>query len=100
MCFGESARMKFTSLLASHPPVDERINAIQPGLLARLRSRLRDTEPDSALRQRPAESASTRVGDLVNQVVEPARGSHGGRSEERRVGKECRSRWAGDGSAR
>ena len=78
MCFGESARMKFTSLLASHPPVDERINAIQPGLLARLRSRLRDTEPDSALRQRPAESASTRVGDLVNQVVEPARGSHGG----------------------
>ncbi|WP_417566173.1 M48 family metallopeptidase [Marinobacter sp.] len=45
MCFGESARMKFASLLASHPPIDERINAIQPGMLARLRSRLRDTEP-------------------------------------------------------
>lgn len=45
MCFGESARMKFTALLASHPPIDERINAIQPGMLARLRSRLRDTEP-------------------------------------------------------
>lgn len=49
MCFGESARMKFTSLLASHPPVEERINAIQPGLLARLRSRLRDTEPGTRL---------------------------------------------------
>src|SRR5690554_2089727 len=78
MCFGESARMKFSSLLASHPPVNERINAIQPGMLARLRSRLRDTEPDRALRQSSTESASTRVGDLVNQVVEPARGSHGG----------------------
>ncbi|SFR42004.1 Zn-dependent protease with chaperone function [Marinobacter gudaonensis] len=49
MCFGESARMKFTSLLASHPPVEERINAIQPGMLARLRSRLRDTEPGTRL---------------------------------------------------
>ena len=49
MCFGESARMKFTSLLASHPPIDERINAIQPGMLARLRSRLRDTEPGADL---------------------------------------------------
>ncbi len=50
MCFGESARMKFSSLLASHPPIDERINAIQPGLLARLRSRFRDTEPRADLR--------------------------------------------------
>jgi Zn-dependent protease with chaperone function/uncharacterized tellurite resistance protein B-like protein len=49
MCFGESARMKFTSLLASHPPIDQRINAIQPGMLARLRSRLRDTEPGANL---------------------------------------------------
>ncbi|MEC7377340.1 MAG: M48 family metalloprotease, partial [Pseudomonadota bacterium] len=49
MCFGESARMKLTSLLASHPPVEERINAIQPGMLARLRSRLRDTEPGTRL---------------------------------------------------
>ncbi|KAA1174744.1 M48 family metallopeptidase [Marinobacter salinexigens] len=44
MCFGESTRMKFTSLLASHPPIEERINSIQPGMLARLRSRMRDTE--------------------------------------------------------
>ena len=44
MCFAESARMKLASLLASHPPVEARINAIEPGMLARLRSRLRDTE--------------------------------------------------------
>lgn len=50
MCFGEATRMKFTSLLASHPPIEQRINAIQPGLLARLKSRLRDTEPGADLR--------------------------------------------------
>ena len=27
-------------------------------------------------------------------VIAPALVSHGGRSEERRVGKECRSRWS------
>lgn len=45
MCIGESARMKFTRLLASHPPIEQRIEAIQPGMMARLRSRLRDTTP-------------------------------------------------------
>ncbi|GGY70908.1 M48 family metallopeptidase [Marinobacter zhanjiangensis] len=42
MCFGESTKMAFSRLLGSHPPVDERIEAIQPGLMTRLRSRLRD----------------------------------------------------------
>lgn len=50
MCIGESARMKFTRLLASHPPIEERINAIQPGMLARLKSRLRDTHPSDSTR--------------------------------------------------
>lgn len=61
MCFGESARMKFTSLLASHPPIDDRINAIQPGMLARLRSRLRDTEPGATLYREsaPGDSSGT-----------------------------------------
>lgn len=42
MCFSESARMKFAALLASHPPIEQRIQAIQPGMLARLKSRSRD----------------------------------------------------------
>ncbi|WP_323752694.1 M48 family metallopeptidase [Marinobacter sp.] len=79
MCFGESARMKFTSLLASHPPVNERIDAIQPGLLARLRSRLRDTEPSSKLQAKTAQPESARISDLANQVVGPARGTPGSR---------------------
>jgi uncharacterized tellurite resistance protein B-like protein len=56
MCFGEAARMKFSSLLASHPPIEQRINAIQPGLVARLKSRLRDTEPAAVLHTAAAES--------------------------------------------
>lgn len=59
MCFGESTRMKFTALLASHPPVQERIEAIQPGMFARLRSRLRDTEPEGALRSAGTPSSGT-----------------------------------------
>lgn len=80
MCFGEAARMKFSSLLASHPPVNERINAIQPGLLARLRSRVRDTQPSSTIRQAPAGDKAMPLGDLVSQFAEPAKGTAGGRS--------------------
>jgi len=58
MCFGEATRMKFASLLASHPPIEERINRIQPGLLARLRSRLRDKAPaPEPSRQQKTEAA-------------------------------------------
>lgn len=71
MCFGESARMKLTSLLASHPPIETRINAIQPGLMARLRSRLRDTQPGSRLQGKPSAPGKTRITDLISQVAEP-----------------------------
>ncbi|BES72013.1 M48 family metallopeptidase [Marinobacter nanhaiticus D15-8W] len=42
MCFGETVRMRFAGWLASHPPIDDRIRAIDPGLLARFRNRRRD----------------------------------------------------------
>ncbi|WP_144822331.1 M48 family metallopeptidase [Marinobacter piscensis] len=45
MCFGEAVPMKLAGLLASHPPIDKRINAIQPGLLTRLKSRARNATP-------------------------------------------------------
>lgn len=42
MCFTESTRMAFSRLLGSHPPIKERINAIQPGLWSRLQLQFRD----------------------------------------------------------
>ncbi len=36
MCFGEVMRHRFTSLFATHPPLDERIQAIDPRLEKRL----------------------------------------------------------------
>ena len=77
MCFGESARMKFTSLLASHPPIDERINAIQPGMLARLRSRLRDTEPGADLYQGPTPTpgaAASGFTGAASEILSPVTG--------------------------
>ena len=65
MCFTESARMKFASLLASHPPIDERIQAIQPGLMARLKSRLRDTQPAQATRDATSKPSAT-LGDAIS----------------------------------
>ncbi len=39
LCFGESVRIRWQSLMASHPPIERRIQAIDRSLLARLRSR-------------------------------------------------------------
>lgn len=66
MCFGEAARMKFSSLLASHPPIEQRINAIQPGLVARLKSRLRDTETGAVLRTATGESGPSAVSSFAS----------------------------------
>ncbi|MEE2764734.1 MAG: M48 family metallopeptidase [Pseudomonadota bacterium] len=75
MCFGESARMKFAALLGSHPPIDERINSIQPGLLARLRSRFRDTESSADLRAfaQPGPAQASGFADLAQDVYGPVR---------------------------
>lgn len=65
MCIGESARMSFTRLLASHPPIEQRIEAIQPGMMARMRSRLRDTIP----------AQETRIADLATEQTQGFAGS-------------------------
>lgn len=41
LCFGQTLKVKFGGLLATHPPVDERIKAIDPNLLPRLKARFR-----------------------------------------------------------
>ena len=68
MCFGESTRMKFMGLLASHPPIEERINALQPGLITRLRSRLRDTRNSGALRNTQAENSAQRQANTLGNA--------------------------------
>jgi Zn-dependent protease with chaperone function/uncharacterized tellurite resistance protein B-like protein len=35
MCFGESVKQSFSSLLATHPPISERIKAVNPGFSMR-----------------------------------------------------------------
>jgi len=37
MCFGDSVRLRFGALLATHPPIEARIKAIDPAFLARKR---------------------------------------------------------------
>ncbi len=60
MCFGETTKMAFSRLLGSHPPIDERIEAIQPGLITRLRSRLRDQPAEYGASQHAEQAATPR----------------------------------------
>mgnify|MGYP005844380571 CR=1 FL=1 len=81
MCFSESARMKLSSFLASHPPIPERIEAIGPGMMARLRSRHRDSQPAASLRavdvsrQAPLQGTAGFTGNATNPVSGTTGGS-------------------------
>jgi len=44
LCFGEAIKVQFSGLLATHPPLEDRIKAIDPTLPARLRSRHRSKQ--------------------------------------------------------
>src|SRR2546426_10497214 len=48
----------------------------------------------SSISRRPAVKGPSRSVTAPPRRSEPPRGLRGGRSEERRVGKECRSRWS------
>ncbi|MGF2684970.1 M48 family metallopeptidase [Marinobacter sp. DUT-3] len=91
MCFGESARMKLSSLLASHPPVEDRIQAIQPGMLARLRSRLRDTEASldlSSGRETPRSANASGFASTQYSTEKPAAGFSGSVGTVTRAGED------------
>ena len=49
LCFGQTLTVKFGGLLATHPPIDERIKAIDPNLLPRLKARFRQRTLTSAV---------------------------------------------------
>lgn len=48
MCIAQPVRMRLAGLLATHPPLDERILAVDPTLLARDRARQRKTTAGAA----------------------------------------------------
>jgi Zn-dependent protease with chaperone function len=74
MCFTEAVHMQLAGMLASHPPLDERINAIDPGLLVRLRNRGRDNIKPS---QATAAESPRKTGfrDIADGLVAPLAGS-------------------------
>ncbi len=47
LCFGESVKIRWGGLLNSHPPITDRIKAIEPTLLPRLKARFRNRLPRS-----------------------------------------------------
>ena len=64
LCFGET--LKFSSLLATHPPLEDRIRIIGPGYLARGR-----------VRQRALQQRQERVADRVQEDFAPVEGASG-----------------------
>lgn len=47
-CFGEAVKAGFTSLMATHPPLDERIRAVDPHFVARRKAERMGEEPAEA----------------------------------------------------
>lgn len=71
MCFTETVRMRLAGWLASHPPLEERIQAIDPTLPARLRNRERDRlKPDIT----PEPATPERDHGLFDAVTSPVAG--------------------------
>ena len=78
MCFGETMRFSFRRLLATHPPIDERIDAVDPHYLNRLnaRERIADTvsvSPGDASMGFAAETGiKTSANELAASVGSPS----------------------------
>jgi len=73
LCFGETVKVKLSSLLSTHPPLDERIKAIDPSLPARLRARQRKqkTLKNKPPRQKTASHASSHQGSKLHSGPNP-----------------------------
>ncbi|PIE43590.1 MAG: hypothetical protein CSA50_04575 [Gammaproteobacteria bacterium] len=71
LCFSESITISFRKLMASHPPIADRIKALDPGLLARLRSRAKSGKIELPGASINKGFLSTRFSgnDLVNQQI-------------------------------
>lgn len=61
MCFGETLKVHMSGLLATHPPIDERIKAIDPQLMPRLKARWQKRQA-GAVSSGEAPTPATNVG--------------------------------------
>jgi Zn-dependent protease with chaperone function/uncharacterized tellurite resistance protein B-like protein len=57
MCFGESVKQGFSSLLATHPPINERIKAINPNFA--IRQKYKQTESSQSAEENPLQKDSS-----------------------------------------
>lgn len=74
MCFGEVMRYRFNALFATHPPLEERIRAIDPALEKHLRQRTQTNAPISPAKQ-ATDSASASFAGLNRQDVKQSVGT-------------------------
>jgi len=75
LCIGETVRIRWARLMASHPPIEDRIKLISPGLLALLRARSRTaqnvTATDAEATSEQPVSQSTGSAALSGFALEP-----------------------------
>lgn len=58
MCFGETLKVRFANMLATHPPVNERLRAIDPTMKARLKARAKNAAPEAGEMATPVQTMS------------------------------------------
>lgn len=56
MCFGETVKIGFSKLLASHPPIRERIDALGGSMFARVRSKNRNKQQPASVSEQAKKS--------------------------------------------
>lgn len=80
MCFGETLKVKMSGLLATHPPIDERINAIDPQLMPRLKARWQKRQAGAASTGESATPATNVEPNAVGFAGATVAGSSGNAS--------------------
>ena len=79
MCFGETIKVSFAGLLATHPPIEERLKAIDTSLPARMRSRLNQGKLTTANETTPFNTADSNFG-MVNTETQSLSSNFSGSS--------------------
>lgn len=78
MCFGETVKVKLGGMLSTHPPIDERIKAIDPQLLPRLKARWRQRAPAAVTTATTPEAAQGFAAGAVTSAAVTATAAQAG----------------------